>query len=257
MLLFLSSCGEYYEVIKSGTVSERYSFAKKSYNEKKYERVVDLLKDLMTNLSATSEGPQCTYLMADSYYNMELYTESALFFQGYYKRYPKAPRIEDARYKAAYSLYMSSPDARLDQSQTVSAIKELQAYLDYFPKGKHVEEVEGMLIRLQDKLAYKEYLSAELYFNLGLYLGNNYRACVVTAQNALKEFPYCRYREDLIYLIFKAKSKEAELSVLSKQQARLRDAIDQYYIYLNSYPKGRYLEEAKKIYEGLETILVK
>ena len=33
-LLLLSSCGEYYRVQKSTDVAERYSYAKKSYNER-------------------------------------------------------------------------------------------------------------------------------------------------------------------------------------------------------------------------------
>ena len=37
-LMLLSSCGEYYRVQKSSDLNERYSFAKKSYNEKKYGR---------------------------------------------------------------------------------------------------------------------------------------------------------------------------------------------------------------------------
>ena len=46
-LLLLSSCGEYYRVQKSTDLGERYSFAKKSYNEKKYGRVVSLLEDIV------------------------------------------------------------------------------------------------------------------------------------------------------------------------------------------------------------------
>ena len=66
-LLLLSSCGEYYRVQKSTDLGERYSFAKKSYNEKKYGRVVSLLEDIVPQLVGTNEGPQSTYLLADAY----------------------------------------------------------------------------------------------------------------------------------------------------------------------------------------------
>lgn len=252
MLWLLTSCGEYYRVQKSTDVSERYSYAKKSYNEKKYGRVILLMEDIVTSLSGTSEGPQSTYLMADSYYHLRRVTDAARYFQIYYTSYPKAPMVEEARYKAGYCLYEASPEPRLDQTDTYSAIKELQAYLDYFPEGRYRDEVEGMLFRLQDKLAYKELLAAKLYYELGLYLGNNYQSAVVTAKNALKDYPYTRHREDLLFLILRAKAEEAEQSVEEKRQERLREAVDHYYNYINEYSEGRYQRMATRLYERLK-----
>ena len=48
---------------------------------------------------------------------------------------------EEAHFKAGYCLYQASPDARLDQSMTLGAIKELQTYLDLYPKGEHASTV--------------------------------------------------------------------------------------------------------------------
>ena len=63
----------------------------------------------------------------------------------------------------------------------------------------------------------KEYLSAKLYFDLGTYIGNgingNYGACIVTAENAIKDYPYTTRREDFSMLILKAKFALADLSV--------------------------------------------
>lgn len=50
----------------------------------------------------------------------------------------------------------------------------------------------------------KEYLAAELYYNLGGYFGNinantesNYESCIITSQNALKSYPFSSLREVL------------------------------------------------------------
>lgn len=251
-LWLLTSCGEYYRAQKSTDVSERYSYAKKSYNEKKYGRVILLMEDVVASLSGTREGPQSTYLMADSYYHLKRESDAARYFQSYYTSYPKAPMVEEARYKAGYCLYMASPEPRLDQSDTYGAIKELQAYLDYFPEGQYRDEVEGMLFRLQDKLAYKELLAAKLYCDLGLYLGNNYQSAVITAKNALKDYPYTQHREELLFLVLRAKSEEAQQSVQEKQQERLREAVDYYYNYINEFPEGKHHKTATRIYERLK-----
>lgn len=252
-LLLLSSCGEYYRVQKSTDLGERYSFAKKSYNEKKYGRVVSLLEDIVPQLVGTNEGPQSTYLLADAYLQRGDESEASRYFQNYYTSYPKGPMVEEARFKAGYCLFQASPDPRLDQSATIGAIKELQSYLDFYPKGKHSSEVELMLFELQDKLAYKEFLAAKLYYNLGLYLGNNYESCIITAQNALKDYPFTKHKEDLTFLILRAKAEMADLSVPEKLQERLRDVIDTYYVYLNDFPNGTYTKQAQKIFDRMNS----
>lgn len=249
--MLLGSCGEYYKVQKSTDVSERYSFAKKSYNEKRYTRVVSLMEDVLAALSGTVEGPQSTYIMADACYNLKRREEATRYFQTYYTSYPKGEMVEEARYKAGLCLFESAPDPKLDQTDSYAAITELQGYLDFFPDGRYRKEVEQMLFDLQDRLAYKEFLAARLYMNLGLYMGNNYQSCIITAQNALKDYPYTRHKEELMFLIFRAKTEEAELSVVERQQVRLRDALDYYYTFMNEYPEGKYAKTAQKMYESL------
>lgn len=249
--VLLSACGEYYQVQKSPDINERYAYAKKSYNEKRYKRVVTLMNDIVGNFTGTAEGPQSLYLLADSYYHLGQSDDAAATFRNYYTSYPKAPRVEEARYKSGECLYKDAPDPRLDQSRTYAAIKELQGYLDFYPKGKYKEEVESMLFDLQDRLAEKAYLAAELYYNLGLYLGNNYLSCVITAENALKDFPYTKWKEELVYLILKAKYEQAINSVYSRMQERFREVVDQYYAYANEFPEGKYKKEARKIYEEM------
>lgn len=253
----LVSCGSYYKVQKSQDVAERYSFAKKSYNEGRYGRVISLMEDMIPSLSGSSEGPQSLFLLADSYFHQKRESEAAQHFKTYYTSYPKGEQVEEARYKAGYCNFAISPEPRLEQSATMNAIQELQNYLDFYPRGKYRKEVERMLFELQDKLAEKELLSAKLYYNLGLYLGNNYESCVITAQNAIKDFPYSKHKEELMFLILKAKSEEASLSIVEKQQERVREAIDHYYNYLNIYPEGRFVKEAKRLYDKMERIQIK
>lgn len=250
-VLMFSSCGEYYQVLKSNDPNARYSYAKKMYNEKKYSRVVDLMSDIISSFNGTSEGAQALYILANSYYNLDYNDDAAELFRNYYTSYPKEKRAEECQFKAGECIYRDIPDARLDQTSTYQAIKDLQLYLDAYPTGKYVNQAENMLFVLQDKLAEKDYLSAKLYYDLGLYMGNNYISCIITAKNALKEYPYTRWKEDLLFLILQAEYEQAENSIQSKFQERARTVIDQYYAYINEFPKGKYTKEAEKIYKEM------
>ena len=80
-------------------------------------------------------------------------------------------------------------------------------------------------------------------------MGNNYLSAVITAQNALKNYPFTKYREDLMYLIVSAKYEQAVISVEEKLQGRYREVIDEYYNYMNEYPEGKYVKQAQKFYD--------
>ena len=112
-----------------------------------------------------------------------------------------------------------------------------------------------MIFALQDKLVMKEYLSAKLYYNLGNYLGNNYLSCVITAQNALKDYPYTNLREDLSILILRAKYELAVYSVEERKEERYREAVDEYYAFMNEFPESKYSKEANHIFEESQKVL--
>lgn len=254
VVLTLSSCGEYYQAQKSQNPAERYSYAKKYYNEGRSSRVITLMEDILPSLSGTTEGPQSTFMMADSYLKAGREAEAAQYFRTYYTSYPQGPMAEEARFRSGWCLYKASPEPRLEQSATMGAIQELQLYLDHYPEGKYRPDVEAILFELQDKLAEKELLSAKLYYNLGQYLGNNYQSCVVVARNALKDFPLSRHREELLFMVLKAKGEEASFSVLERQQERVREALDHYYNYINEYPEGKFVKEAQRIRERMNRL---
>ncbi len=144
--------------------------------------------------------------------------------------------------------YWRWTEPQLDQSLTLKAIEELQGFLDYFPNSDKAGLAKNSIFELQDKLTLKELQNAQLYYNLGNFLGNNYESCVITAKNALKEYPYSKYREDFEMLILKAKYQQAKNSVAEKSEDRYRDVIDEYYSFINTYPESKNLAEAKNIF---------
>ena len=66
------------------------------------------------------------------------------------------------------------------------------------------------------------------YFYIGNYFGRNYfEAAVITAQNALKTFPYTQRKEEFLMLILRARYKEAQESINERKGERYRNTIDE------------------------------
>ena len=185
------------------------------------------------------------------------YDAASMYFRKYYQVYPKGLYVEYARYYCGLSLYNMTPDPRLDQQSTYEAIKEFQEFLDLYPYTPIKSSTMDMIYSLQAKLVETEYLSAKLYYDLGTYTmncaygGSNYEACVVTAQNALRDFPFASAdrREELSIMILRSRFKLAEQSVEYKRVGRYRDCIDEYYSFVNDFPESKYIKEAEKMME--------
>ena len=186
-----------------------------------------------------------------NYFNRD-YETAAQTFKRYYQSYPRGVYAEMARYYEGQSLYLSTPEPRLDQSQTVSAIAAYQEYLDAYPDAKLKKEAQQHLFELQEKLVTKELYTARLYYDLGPYFGNcteggnNFEACIVTAQNALKDYPFTDRREDFSALIMKSKYELARQSVEEKKVQRYQDAEDECYGFINQFPDSKLRSTAEK-----------
>lgn len=248
LLLLCGGCGEYTNVLKSRDADYKFDYAKRAYDQGKYLQAVTVLTDVIQPLRGGPKGEEALYLLGKSYYENKDYLNSGVYFKTYYTRYPKGQFAEDARFYSGYGYYLDSPEPQLDQSSTRKAIEELQSFLDFFPKSDKVTQAQNAIFEMQDKLTLKELQNAQLYYNLGNFLGNNYRASIITCQNALKTYPYSKYREDFELLILKSKYQEAQNSVPEKREDRFRDVIDEYYSFANNFPESKNLKEAENIY---------
>lgn len=246
----LTSCSDYNKVLKSADYQYKYEAAKGYYIDGKYNKVISVLGDMITVLKGSSQAEESLYMLAMSYFNSEDWIEASTTFKKYYKTYPQGTYAELASYYSCKALYNDTPEPRLDQTSTFEAIRDIQLFCEMYPASPYKEDAQEMMFQLQDKLVEKELLSAQLYYNLGNYMGNNFQSCVITAQNALRDFPYTSRREELSWLILRAKYEMAVQSVEEKQMDRYRDAIDEYYAYKNEFPESKYLKDAEKIFEN-------
>lgn len=266
LCLFLVGCGDYNSIIKTADYEYKYEAAKGYYAEGSYRKAGEVFGQVLAVLRGSQYGEECLFLLAMSNYRYGDYESATQFFKKYYQSYPKGLYVELSRFYCAMSHYNCVVDTRLDQSNTMNALNEFSNFIDYYPNSKLRSQTEEMIFNLQDKLVEKEYMSAKLYYDLGTYRGNcmsyddnNFQACIVTAQNALKDYPYAstERKEVLSIMVLRSKFHLARHSVLEKRVERFRDTVDEYYAFLNEFPESQYLKEAKSIFNYSERVIAR
>ncbi len=255
--LFLGGCSKYQKLLKSTDYEVWYTEAQKYYDAEDYTRAATLYSELINIYRGTDRIEEVNYKYAKCLYGLRDYQIAAHYFGEYVKNFPTSEQAEECQFLIGYCYYLISPNPRLDQTDTERAIQEFQLFVNLFPESSKVDEATEYMDELRDKLVYKSYLSAKLYYDLGDYLGNNYLSAVIAAQNSLNEFPDTKYREELSFLILESKFIQADKSIESKKEERARDTVDEYYTFINEFPTGKYKAKADRILKSAEVILEK
>ena len=254
MAALLSGCAhEFNNVYKSNDNNYKYEYAKQCFALGKFQQAATLLQELVTVQKGRENAQESLYMLGMAQFCNRDYEAASATFKKYFQSYPKGDYAEQASFYTGQSLFQSMPDPRLDQSSTIGAINAFQNFMDYYPDSPLREKAQNQLFILQDNLVMKEYLAAELYYNLGGYFGNinantesNYESCIITAQNALKSYPFSSLREKFSVLIMKSKYELAQNSSEERRVERYRDAEDECYGFLNEFPESEERKTAEK-----------
>jgi len=249
-VLLLSSCTDYNKVVKSTDYEFKYKKALEYYENGEFVRSSTLLKELIGIVRGTSRADKVYYYFAKSQFGLKDNMMAGHYFKSLIKEFPRSEFAEESQYMVGYCFYLDSPSPRLDQGVTQNAIDALQLFINLYPKSTRVDEATRLIIELRDKMVYKSYLSGKLYYDL-----NNYKAAVVALSSSLKDFPDTKYREELMYMLLKAKYLLAINSVNEKKHERLSSALDEYFTFVDEYPESKYRKEVEKYHTTTTKLL--
>ena len=251
----LLSCGNYQKLLKSKDPEEKYNAAIEYFNQKEFSKAQTLFDDVTSHYRGTDRSEDILNYLSRCYVGQKSYTLAQEYYETYIRNYPKGRHIVESRYMLGYCYYIDSPDARLDKTSTKKAIQYLEEFLDIYPDSDYAPEARKYLEEMYDKLALKELYNAQLYYNLGTYLGNNYESARIVATNAMKAYPYSQYREDFNFIILQARYQEAVLSISERKKERIQETIDEYYNFITDFPNTKYRKAADKILNQTKKML--
>ncbi|MCL2131141.1 MAG: outer membrane protein assembly factor BamD [Lentimicrobiaceae bacterium] len=206
---------------KYKTKEAKYQAAKTYYAKGAYLSAAQLFEEVYPLYMSSREGDTILFLFADSYMKNADYLMAAFHFRDYIRRYPQSPRVEEASFLSARCYYLNSPVYNLDQTDSRSAIENLEFFINAYPQSPFVETANGMIDTLQTKLARKDFNVAVMYYNTG-----NYNAAQIYFSNLLKDYPGTVYTEEALYYMIKNSYEYAQKSVESKKVERYQMAID-------------------------------
>jgi outer membrane protein assembly factor BamD len=250
LLVLVSSCGEYDKLLKSTDADLKKEKAKEYYADGQYVKSSELLSQILPRFRATEEAEELNWMHVLSYYGMKDYFTASAYFKSFIDQFPFGKHAEEAHYLVAMSDYKISPRTELDQDNTKKALEEFTIFVSRYSNSPKVEECNKMITELQDKLVEKSHNNALLYYNM-----REYKAAVVAINNSLKQYSNSKYREEMMYLKLYSLFLYAEKSMPDKQKLRYQDTLDDYYTFMEEFPKSQYSKDVASIFSRTNKFL--
>src|SRR5688572_9110417 len=231
VVLAVSSCSKFRRIEKSLDWRVKYEAALTYYEKEDYYKASILLEQILPIVRGLPEGEKVQFYLAYCQYYDKLYLLSSEQFKTFYETYGRSTLAEEARYMYAYSQYASTPDANLDQTNSINAMAAMQEFLNRYPNSTFREKAIEVIFTTQAKLETKGFNNAYQYYRM-----RSYKAAIVALNNFKNNFPDSHYLEQASFLVVSAEYKLAQQSIYSKQAERYKAVIDHYKDYIDKYP---------------------
>ena len=121
--LVVASCDNYNKLLKSTDYEMKFGKAKEFYDKKQYIKSSQLYEELIPVMRGTDKAEEVAYYHAWSEYHLGDFYLSQYYFKDYTRRYSDGKHAEECHFMNALCYYLTSPNYRLDQTNTKSAIK--------------------------------------------------------------------------------------------------------------------------------------
>jgi outer membrane protein assembly factor BamD len=253
LILLVSSCAsKYSKVLNSKDNEYRIKMANKYYEEKKYAHAQELYQELFPYLRGTPRHEDAFYKFAYSAYYLKDYQSASLAFQTFMENFPNSSLVPNASYMQAYCLFLSSPKAELDQTATHKAIGLLKAFVNNYPKSEKAAEAQKLIGQCNQKLEEKEYLSAQLYYDLGYF-----KASHLYFDLLLSDYPASAKADQYMFMIAKSSYEYAKVSIPSAQQERYEQTVEDCTNFLGQFPDSQFKDKATQMKSDAEQQLAK
>jgi outer membrane protein assembly factor BamD len=241
-VLVLAGCGKHQKLMKSTDNEAKYAAAVDYFEKNDYYRALQLFQQLINFYQGTEKAEKMQFYYAYCYYHQKDYVLASYYFKRFVNNYPRSSFAEEAMFMNAYCYFLDSPNSSLDQTNTYTAIKELQLFVNLYPNSDRVEEASKLIDQLRAKLQRKDMDIANLYLKMKLY-----EAAIYSYKNILKDYPDSEYKEEILFSILKSYYNYASYSISVKQAERYQSALDSYNELVFQFPDTKYIREAKNI----------
>ncbi len=243
LIILFTSCSEYAQVIKKGTVEQKYDMAVKQYKAKDYIRALPIFEELLAYFRGKEKAEELYFYYAYCYYGLGQFELASFHFKNFTETYFNSKHTEECYYMYAHCLYKDALPYYLEQTNTTKAIAEMQIFLNLFPNTIYRELGNEQIEALRKNLKKKAFETAMLFYKI-----EDYRAASLSFKNAIKDFPDIENKDYIDFMVIQSNYLYDKYSIDEKKEERLKAVFTEYAQFIKKYTAtSKYSEQAKDL----------
>jgi outer membrane protein assembly factor BamD len=238
-LVMLTGCGKSMsKLLKNPDASYKLRRAEQFFVKKEFIKAQQVYEDIMPFFKTSKEFEDIYYKYAYCAYNLSDFMNAENLFKSYLEIFPTSARAEEIDYMRAYCYYKQSPKAQLDQTNTVRAMGMMQTFINTHPGSPRNKEATEIIDICRAKLETKDFLSAQLYYELG-----QFRAAGVAFTSLLNVYPESYRADEYKLMVIKSYFRFAEMSIEEKKVERFEQVVTECFEFMDRYPESKWKKE--------------
>jgi outer membrane protein assembly factor BamD len=238
-LVLLTGCGKSMsKLLKNPDASYKLRRAEQFFVKKEFIKAQQVYEDIMPFFKTSKEFEDIYYKYAYCAYNLSDFMNAENLFKSYLEIFPTSARAEEIDYMRAYCYYKQSPKAQLDQTNTVRAMGMMQTFINTHPGSPRNKEATEIIDICRAKLETKDFLSAQLYYELG-----QFRAAGVAFTSLLNVYPESYRADEYKLMVIKSYFRFAEMSIEEKKVERFEQVVTECFEFMDRYPESKWKKE--------------
>jgi outer membrane protein assembly factor BamD len=132
---------------------------------RRWSNAADAFQQLIIRHPTHVRVQESRFRLAETFQGRREWVTAAEEFHRLAIDYPAGAWADDARFETCRSYYELAPRPQLDQEYTRTSIDHCNSLIAYYPDSDFVPRAREIIAELTERLAHKEYLAGEHYFN--------------------------------------------------------------------------------------------
>ena len=232
------------------TPKEAFDKGMERFEAGKYERAAQYFQGVFDFGRTHEWADDAQLFLARSYRANREYILAASEYSRFTEIYRGDPRVPNVEFERAMTFFERSPSYQLDQSNTERGIEVFNLYIQRYPTHDSVMVATQRVQQLREKLARKQYNTAQLYERRELY-----EAAALSFEVVFDKYPDTPWADDALLGAIRSYINYSNQSIEQRQPERLKKAVDHYQRLLQIFPDSELLKDAETLYERANTQL--
>jgi outer membrane protein assembly factor BamD len=169
LALVLGACASSGPAVARMEADELFLYGMERLEERDWSAAATAFERFTFAYATHPRAAEARYRLGESYMGRREYVTAAAEFNRLAAEHPAGPWADDARFQVCMAYYELSLPPQLDQEYTLSAIGHCESLITFYGDSEYVPRAREIIEEMTDRLAEKEYATAEQYLRRRVY----------------------------------------------------------------------------------------